>query len=80
MLSADLRAATPATDLSAQFELLVGDMGGITGIGVPMVIVEKLPDMPANGRAMVHVPLEGDLFSEAIAVKTFRYRQRSLDR
>lgn len=69
MLSDDLAVALAATDLSSQFESLAEDMGGVTGIGEPMVILQEWPDMSANDRAMVYVPLEGDVFSEAITVK-----------
>jgi hypothetical protein len=63
-----LGVAVAATDLSLEFELLAKDMGGVTGIGEPMVILQEWPDMSANDRAMVYVPLEGDVFSEAITV------------
>ncbi len=68
MLSDDLGAAIAATDLSSQFESLAEDMGGVTAIGQPMVILQEWPDMLANDRAIVYVPLEGDDFSEAITV------------
>ncbi len=68
MLSDDLGAAIAATDLSSQFESLAEDMGGVTAIGTPMVILQEWPDMSANDRAIVYVPLEGDVFSEAITV------------
>ena len=68
MLSEALRQATTALNLSEQYALLAEDMGGVTGIGEPMVILEEWPDMSANDRAMVYVPLEGDVFSEAITV------------
>jgi hypothetical protein len=68
MLSEALRRATGATDLSGQFELLADDMGGVTGIGEATVILGEWPDMAANDRAMVYVPLEGDAFSEAVTV------------
>ena len=68
MLSADLGLALAATDLLSQFETLAEDMGGVTGVGTPMVILQEWPDMSPNDRAMVYVPLEGDVFSEAITV------------
>ena len=68
MLSDDLGVALAAAELSSQFESLTDDMGGVTGIGKPMVILQEWPDMSANDRAMVYVPLEGDVFSEAITV------------
>jgi hypothetical protein len=68
MLSESLRSATAAADLSKQFDLFAEDMGGVTGIGQPMVILEEWPDMSADDRAMVYVPLEGDTFSEAVTV------------
>ena len=68
MLSDDFRQTTAVTDLSTQFDLLAEDMGGVTGIGEPMVILTDWPNMSAHDRAMVHVPLEGDVFSEAVTV------------
>lgn len=68
MLSAALRQAITAAKLSEQYDLLADDMGGITGIGEPTVILEEWPDMSADDRAMVYVPLEGDMFSEAVTV------------
>lgn len=68
MLSAALAAVTTVADLSGQFDILADDMGGVTGVGEPMVILEEWPDMAADDRAMVYVPLEGDVFSEALTV------------
>jgi hypothetical protein len=68
MLSAALARVTTATDLSGNFILLAEDMGGVNGIGEPMVILEEWPNMSADERAMVLVPLEGDVFSEAVTV------------
>ncbi len=69
LLSDDLRGEVEAVDLASQFALLSEDMGGVTGTGQPMVILEEWPDMSAEDRAMVYVPLEGDDFSEAITVR-----------
>lgn len=68
MLSADLGLALAATDLLSQFETLAEDMGGVTGVGTPMVILQEWPDMSPSDRAMIYVPLEGDVFSEAVTV------------
>jgi len=68
LLSNDLRAEFSPTDLSSQLKPLAEDMGGVTGIGQPMVILEEWPEMSADDHAMVYVPLEGDDFSEAITV------------
>lgn len=68
MLSVPLRQSTAAANLSEQYGLLADDMGGVNGIGAPTVILEEWPDMSADDRAMVYVPLEGDEFSEAITV------------
>lgn len=68
MLSEPLRQSTAAANLSELYGLLADDMGGVTGIGQPMVILEEWPDMSADDRAMVYVPLEGDMFSEAVTV------------
>lgn len=69
LLSDELRDEVAAADLSSQFASLAEDMGGVTGIGEPMVILEAWPEMSDHDRAMVYVPLEGDEFSEAITVK-----------
>ena len=68
LLSDELRGEVAAVNLSSQFAALSEDMGGITGIGQPMVILEEWPEMSPEDRAMVYVPLEGDVFSEAITV------------
>ena len=68
ILSRELAAKLTAAELSSNFESLAEDMGGVTGIGQPMVILEEWPDMSAHDKAMVYVPLEGDEFSEAITV------------
>jgi hypothetical protein len=68
MLSDELGQAVTEAELSSQFETLADDMGGVTGVGEPMVILEQWPDMSEHDRAMVYVPLEGDCFSEAITV------------
>ena len=73
MLSDDLGAAITATDLSSQFESLAEDMGGVTGIGTPIVILQEWPNMSANDRAIVYAPLEGDDFSEAITVTVSQF-------
>lgn len=69
MLSYELGETVSTAELSSQLEALADDMGGITGVGQPMVIMEQWPDMSEHDRAMVYVPLEGDCFSEAITVK-----------
>lgn len=68
LLSQDLASSVTADELLSSFNALAEDMGGVTGIGQPMVILEEWPDMSANDKAMVYVPLEGDMFSEAITV------------
>ena len=68
MLSDDCRAAVSASDLSTQLDSLADEMGGITGVGEPMVMLEEWPGMSPTDRAMVYVPLEGDVYSEAITV------------
>lgn len=66
MLSPSLAASVTSVDLSAQFDALADDMGGVTGIGQAMVILEDWPGKSEADRAMVYVPLEGDEFSEAV--------------
>ena len=69
LLSDELRGEVAAMELSSQFASLAEDMGGVTGIGQAMVILEEWPEMSEDDRAMVYVPLEGDVFSEAITVR-----------
>ena len=76
MLSEALQRATAAENLLEQYSLLADDMGGVTGIGEPMVILEEWPDMSVDDRAMVYVPLEGDVFSEAITVTVSEVHDR----
>ena len=45
MLSHQLAADVAASDLGAQFASLAEDMGDVTGIGQPMVILEEWPEM-----------------------------------
>ena len=68
MLSHQLAADVAAVELSTQFGALADAMGGVTGIGQAMVILEDWPGMSAEDRAMVYVPLEGDEFSEAVTL------------
>ena len=68
MLSHQVAADVAAVDFSMQFGALADDMGGVTGIGPAMVILEDWPGMSAEDRAMVYVPLEGDEFSEAVTL------------
>lgn len=73
MLFHQLAVTVAASDLLAQFESLAADMGGVTGIGEPMMILDEWPEMSEEDRAMVYVPLEGDDFSEAITVTVSEY-------
>jgi hypothetical protein len=73
MLSHQLASDVAASELLAEFEALAEDMGGVTGIGQPMVILETWPEMPEEDRAIVYVSLEGDVFSEAITVTVSEY-------
>ena len=68
MLSDALAQVPTPADLSGNLNLLAEDMGGVNGIGEPMVILEEWPNMSADDRAIVYVPLEGDVFSEAVTV------------
>ena len=68
-LLADRTAADiAASELQANFDALSEEMGGVTGVGQPMVISEDWPHKTENDVAIVYVPLEGDVFSEAITV------------
>lgn len=69
MLSQQLGSEVSVSDLAVEYQTLADDMGGVTGIGQPMIILEDWPDKSAAERAMVYVPLEGDVLSEAITVK-----------
>ena len=66
LLSAECAASMTAAELLAEYQALADDMGGVTGIGQPMVVLEEWPGMAAEDRAMIYVPLEGDACSEAI--------------
>lgn len=44
LLSDDLRKAITAADLSTQYGLLADEMGGITGTGEPMIMLEEWPE------------------------------------
>jgi len=68
ILSDRLAADIAASDLLTHFAALSEDMGGVTGVGQPMVILEDWPEKSEEDRAIVYVPLEGDEFSEAITV------------
>lgn len=68
MLSSQLASDVTASYLLEQFQSLADDMGGVTGVGTPMVILEDWPGMSEGDRAMVYVPLEGDVFSEAVTL------------
>lgn len=69
LLASPLTSEVSAADLLAEFEVLAEELGGVTGIGEPMVILTEWPDMSEGDRAMVYVPLEGDMFSEAVTLK-----------
>ncbi len=68
ILSDRMAADTAASDLKAHFDALSNDMGGVTEVGQPMVILEDWPDKAEDDLAVVYVPLEGDVFSEAITL------------
>lgn len=68
MLSPELAAVVSAANIAEEFDLLARDMGGVTNIGEPMVILEDWPSKKSNDLAVVYVPLEGDVYSEAISV------------
>ena len=68
LLTSQLASNLAAGDLLAEFGALAEDLGGVTGIGEPMVILTDWPDMAEGDRAMVYVPIEGDVFSEAVTL------------
>ena len=68
MLSATLADMTAASELSDEYNVLADDMGGVTGVGQPVVMLQDWPGMTEQDRAMVYVPLDGDMFSEAVMV------------
>lgn len=72
MLAVAVGQAVSGSELSAEYSALADDMGGVTGIGEPMIILEDWPDKAADELAVVYVPLEGDVFSEAITVTVAR--------
>ena len=68
MLSADCGRTVSASELADEYNVLAEDMGGVTRIGDATVILEDWPGKADADRAMVYVPLEGDVFSEAVTV------------
>lgn len=68
LLTSQLASDVAASDLLAEFEALADELGGVTGIGQAMVILTEWPDMAKEDRAMVYVPVEGDMFSEAVTL------------
>ncbi len=68
ILSERMAADVAASDLQARFDALSNDMGGVTGVGQPIVILEDWPEKTDDDLSIVYVPLEGDVFSEAITV------------
>ena len=68
MLTSDLSRDISVADLTGQFDAIAEDMGGVTGIGDAVAILEDWPGKAANELAMVYVPLEGDVYSEAITL------------
>ncbi len=68
LLSAECADLLTTADLLNEYQALAEDMGGVTGIGQPVIVLEEWPGMAADDCAMVYVPLEGDAYSEAINV------------
>lgn len=69
LLTPQLASEVAGSALLAEFDGLVDELGGVTGIGPAMVILTEWPDMSEGDRAMVYVPIEGDMFSEAVTLK-----------
>lgn len=67
-LAPEFAAALTVAELSSNYNALAEDMGGVTGVGQPIVILEEWPGMSEQDRAQVYVPLEGDEYSEAVTV------------
>lgn len=67
-LSPALARAVSPEELADEFHLLAGDMDGVTNIGEPIVILDDWPSKAPNDLAVVYVPLEGDVYSEAITI------------
>ncbi|MEM1176237.1 MAG: hypothetical protein AAGA33_05450 [Pseudomonadota bacterium] len=68
MLCESFASSTSPAQLAEEYALLAEDMGGVTGIGQPSVILEEWPGMAEQDVALVYVPLEGDIYSEAVTV------------
>lgn len=68
MLVPELACDLSASELTREYDLLAGDMGGVTKIGEPMLILEDWPARSPNELGVVYVPLEGDVYSEAVTV------------
>ena len=68
MLISDLSREISAADLTTQLDAMADDMGGVTKVGDAAIILEEWPGKTENELAMVYVPLEGDVYSEAITL------------
>lgn len=68
MLAPELANSVSASELIKEYDLLAGDMGGVTNIGEPMLLLEDWPSKGPNDLGIVYVPVEGDVYSEAITV------------
>ena len=68
MLVPKLASEVSASALAREFELLADDMGGVTNVGEPMLILEDWPARASNELGVLYVPLEGDVYSEAITI------------
>lgn len=68
MLRSDLADEIDVAGLKAQFDAMADDMGGVTNIGEAMIILDDWPGKAPDELAIVCVPLEGDVYSEAITV------------
>lgn len=68
MLTAELARQLAPADLSAEYERLADDMGGVTGVGPAQEILQDWPDKADNEVSMVYVTLAGESWSEAITV------------
>ena len=68
MLISDLSGEISAADLTTQLDAIADDMGGITRVGDAAIILEEWPGKTESELAMVYVPLEGDVYSEAVTL------------
>jgi hypothetical protein len=72
MLTEEFAGTVGAGGLAENYKAIAEDMGGVSGIGEAMELLKDWPGKAESDIAMVYVPLEGDVYSEAITVTVAR--------